>query len=102
MDAAVQEIVTSRRYSSGTSSSARSRTPPSAAWVIPWTTRTAGVDAGLEVHAVLGFAWGFRIRDEEVHLVPPTLLGPTEWDHHVDVLAARYPSWRFLGGFRKD
>ena len=44
-------------------------------------------DAGLEVHALLGFAWGFRIRNEEIHLVPPTLLGPTEWDHHVDGLA---------------
>jgi hypothetical protein len=60
------------------------------------------VDAGLEVHALLGFAWGFRVRNEEIHLVPPTLLGPTEWDQHVDVLATRYPSWRFIGGFRED
>ena len=59
-------------------------------------------DTGLEVHALLGFAWGFRILNEDVHLVPPTLLGPTEWDHHVDVLAARYPSWRFNSGFRED
>jgi hypothetical protein len=61
-----------------------------------------GTDAGLEVHALLGFAWGFRIRNEEIHLVPPTLLGPTEWDHHVDVLAEPYPSWQFIVGFRED
>jgi hypothetical protein len=60
------------------------------------------MDDGLEVHALLGFAWGFRIRNEEVHLVPPTVLGPADWDQHVDVLAARYPSWRFVGGFRED
>jgi hypothetical protein len=59
-------------------------------------------DGGHEVHALLGFAWGFRIRDEEIHLVAPTLLGPAEWDQDVDVLAARYPSWRFVGGFRDD
>ncbi len=59
-----------------------------------------GADAGLEVHALLGFAWGFRIRGEEIHLVPPTRLGPTEWDQHRDGLAARYPAWRFIEGFR--
>jgi len=60
------------------------------------------VAEGLEVHALLGFAWGFRIHKEEIHLVPPTQLGSTDWDQHVDILAARYPSWRFIGGFRED
>ena len=59
-----------------------------------------GSDAGLEVHAMLGFAWGFRIRNEEIQLVPPMLLAPAEWNHHVDILAARYPSWQFINGFR--
>jgi hypothetical protein len=58
--------------------------------------------AGLEVHALLGFAWGFLIRNAEIQLVPPTQLGPTDWDHHVGVLTARYPSWRFKSGFRGD
>jgi len=56
----------------------------------------------LEVHSLLGFSWGFRIRDEEVQLVPPTPLGPEAWDQHVDGLGARYPSWRFTPGFRED
>jgi hypothetical protein len=60
------------------------------------------VGAGLEVQALLGFAWGFSIRNEEIHLAPPTQLGPMDWDHHVDTLAARYPSWRFDSGFRED
>lgn len=59
-------------------------------------------DGKPEVHALLGFGWGFRIRNEEIHLVPPAPLGATEWDQHVEVLAARFPSWRFIGGFHKD
>jgi len=59
-------------------------------------------DDGLEVHALLGFAWGFRIRNEEVELVPPAPLGPAEWDQHVDGLGGLYPSWRFIPGFRED
>lgn len=57
-------------------------------------------DAGLEVHALLGFAWGFRIHNEDIQLVAPTLLGPAAWDQHGSVLAARYPAWRFVRGFR--
>ena len=57
-------------------------------------------EVGQEVHALLGLSWGFRIRDEEVQLVPPMLLEPSDWDQHVDGLEARYPSWRFIRGFR--
>jgi len=59
-------------------------------------------EVGQEVHALLGLSWGFRIRDEEVQLVPPMLLDPSDWDQHVEALAARYPSWRFIRGFRED
>lgn len=59
-----------------------------------------GADSKVEVHALLGFAWGFRIRGEDIQLVPPTLLGPSEWDQHGNALTARYPSWRFVSGFR--
>ena len=59
-------------------------------------------EAGQEVHALLGLSWGFRIRDEEVQLVPPMLLEPSDWDQHVDGLEARYPSWQFIRGFRED
>ena len=60
------------------------------------------MEEGLEVHALLGFAWGFRVRNATVHLVSPIVLGPADWDQHVDGLAAQYPSWRFIDGFRED
>jgi hypothetical protein len=61
-----------------------------------------GDDDGMVAHALVGFLWGFRIRDEEIHLVPPTLLRPDDWDGHRAALAARYPAWRFAPGFRAD
>jgi hypothetical protein len=59
-------------------------------------------DAGLEVHALLGFSWGFGVRGEEILLVPPTRLGPEEWNGHVGALAKRYPAWQFVDGFRSS
>jgi hypothetical protein len=59
-----------------------------------------GTDGRQEIHAVLGFAWGFRISNEEIELVPPTVLGSAAWDQHLSALAARYPAWRFVEGFR--
>ncbi len=60
----------------------------------------AGSDDRYEVHALLGFTWGFRIRGTEIRLVPPALLGPAEWNQDMDVLGKRYPSWHFIRGFR--
>jgi hypothetical protein len=55
---------------------------------------------GMEVHALLGFSWGFRIRGGEVLLDGPELLGADDWAGHRDILGARYPAWRFAPGFR--
>jgi len=72
---------------------------------LDWTAHTflcvpeGSTSSGLSVHALLGFAWGFRIRNDDIHLVPPTPLGAKDWDQHVNVLASRYPSWRFAEGF---
>lgn len=59
-----------------------------------------GADPGFEVHALVGFSWGFRVRDEQIELAGPAPLTPGDWDAHVDALAAHYPSWRFVRGFR--
>jgi hypothetical protein len=59
-----------------------------------------GGDSALEVHALLGFSWGFRIRDEVITLDPPALLGAADWDSDAALLAPTYPSWRFVPGFR--
>jgi hypothetical protein len=61
-----------------------------------------GSDDRLEVRALVGFSWGFRIRDEQIELVPPTVLRPDDWDGHVVTLADRYPAWRFVPGFRGE
>lgn len=54
----------------------------------------------MEVHALLGFSWGFTIRAEQVTLVEPRSLGPADWDAHREHLAGAYPRWRFPSGFR--
>lgn len=61
-----------------------------------------GGDASLEAQALLGFSWGFRIRDEVIALVPPVPLEPSAWDHDAALLAPLYPGWRFVEGFRAD
>lgn len=60
------------------------------------------VGAKLEVHALLGFSWGFSIRGEQIRLVPPTLLNPSDWDEHGLNLASLYEAWQFVPGFRDD
>jgi hypothetical protein len=49
----------------------------------------------IEARVLLGFAWGFTIRDEEITLVPPQVLRPPDWDGHREHLAATYPDWSF-------
>ena len=61
-----------------------------------------GADSGLEVHALVGFSWGFTIRDGSIDLVEPAVLGPADWDRHSAHLTDRYPSWRFVPGLRGD
>ena len=59
-----------------------------------------GAEGGLEVHALVGFSWGFTVRGDAIDLVPPARLGPAAWDEHADHLSARYPAWRFVAGYR--
>ena len=59
-----------------------------------------GSDDRTEVHALLGFSWGFSIRDDEIRIDAPALLTPADWDEHRHALAAQYPAWRFVPGFR--
>ncbi len=59
-------------------------------------------DEGLDVHALVGFSWGFTVRREQIELVPPAQLGPEDWDAHHDLLSALYPAWGFVAGYRAD
>lgn len=52
-----------------------------------------------EIDALLGFSWGFRIRDGEIAIDGPAPLDPGAWDRHRSYLADRYPDWSFLPGY---
>jgi hypothetical protein len=49
--------------------------------------------------AILGFSWGFRIRDGAIAIAAPApLRGAEAWDRHLPVLAAAHPRWTFVPG----
>ncbi|HUB99187.1 MAG TPA: hypothetical protein VMS11_05130 [Solirubrobacterales bacterium] len=52
-----------------------------------------------EADAVLGFSWGFRVREGEFEIEGPALLAPEDWDRHRDYLTAAHPGWTFIPGF---
>ena len=51
------------------------------------------------VQAVTGFGWGFTIAGGDITFSRAAPLGPAAWDGHLDLLRARYPAWRFDGGY---
>jgi hypothetical protein len=55
---------------------------------------------GREARAILGFRWGFTIREEAISLSSPSLLGPEEWNKHRAFLEREHPSWAFGDGYR--
>ncbi len=58
---------------------------------------------GLEARAVLGFGWGFSIRDEIVSPgVAPAILAETDWNAHRALLHREHPAWSFAEGFHSQ
>jgi hypothetical protein len=57
------------------------------------------LEARYEADAVLGFSWGFHVRDGEFEIEGPAPLGPADWDRHHDYLRESHPRWTFLPGF---
>jgi hypothetical protein len=53
-----------------------------------------------EIRAILGFSWGFRIRDETISLEGPTSLVGAAWDGHLPLLRDDHPNWDFATGYR--
>jgi hypothetical protein len=45
--------------------------------------------------ALLGFAWGFSVDDEQVAIRAATPLAAAEWDQHLRLLQTEHPDWRF-------
>jgi hypothetical protein len=52
--------------------------------------------------AILGFSWGFGIRDETVRPRAPTTLPPNEWNKHLGLLRREHPSFAFATGYRNS
>jgi hypothetical protein len=58
---------------------------------------------GLEARAVLGFGWGFTIRDEIVSSrTTPSVLGESDWNAHRALLGQEHPGWSFAEGFHSQ
>jgi hypothetical protein len=55
-----------------------------------------------EARAILGFSWGFSVRDQEVLIEPVAPLAPTEWDMHLRLLRSQHPSWQFASGYKNN
>jgi hypothetical protein len=53
-----------------------------------------------ETRAVLGFTWGFSVRDGAISLASPASLGAAEWDKHLPFLQREHPGWVFASGYR--
>jgi hypothetical protein len=47
------------------------------------------------VIAILGFAWGFSVRQGQIASWGPEPLAAQEWDRHQPILTAEYPGWSF-------
>ena len=56
---------------------------------------------GREARAILGFSWGFTIREKAISLTSPTRLGPEEWNKHRVLLHQEHPGWAFPPGYRE-
>jgi hypothetical protein len=52
-----------------------------------------------EVRAVLGFSWGFSLRNWEFEYLDPEALSVASWDGHLEYLTRTFPDWKFAPGF---
>jgi hypothetical protein len=55
-----------------------------------------------EIEAILGFSWGFRIRQRRIEIDPPNHLEASDWDGHLAYLRASFPGWSFRPGFCRE
>ena len=52
-----------------------------------------------QARAILGFSWGFNIRDAAITLYGPNALAAGDWDAHRTLLAREHAGWSFTPGF---
>jgi hypothetical protein len=71
---------------------------------VDWTAHSflcfiAGDRERREARAILGFSWGFSIRDELFSYHSPAVLSSADWDDHLSLLGQEHPTWDFADGF---
>jgi hypothetical protein len=66
-----------------------------------WTANTflAGIADERQAFALLGFSWGFTIRDGDISVVGPAELDATAWASRIPALREACPDWDFQTGF---
>ena len=52
-----------------------------------------------QVEAMLGFTWGFVIRDGAITVRSAEVLDDHAWDAHAPLLTRDHPGWSFVDGF---
>jgi len=69
-----------------------------------WTAHSflcfiAGSRERREARAILGFSWGFSIRDEIFSYDSPAVLTQSDWDGHLSLRGREHPAWDFADGY---
>lgn len=64
---------------------------------VDWTANSFLCDLAApdQIRAILGFSWGFSIRDGEIEIKPAATLEPDDWNRHLSVLKSSCPPWSF-------
>jgi hypothetical protein len=73
------------------------RLPPDMDWIAH--SFLGFVGARCEARALLGFSWGFGVRDGAIAIGAPVPLGSAAWDAHLPLLRAEHPRWQFAPGY---
>jgi hypothetical protein len=55
-----------------------------------------------EARAILGFHWGFAIRDGTITITKPAPLAQGDWDAHLPLLRGAHPEWEFAPGYHES
>ncbi len=60
------------------------------------------LEGAAQADAILGFSWGFSIRDSRIDIDGPPVLSPDDWDRHHAHLQRAHPRWSFIPCLSED
>jgi hypothetical protein len=52
-----------------------------------------------KARAILGFSWGFEVREGSIMTESAAAIAPATWDSHLPLLRSEYPTWQFASGY---